>query len=74
MLFGHFSSRLFFLYFSPSLGDGPIYTQLSSQIALNPQKPYNQIQSLVVCKHQFIASTMFTLVSDQIRVGVQIVI
>ena len=38
-LFGHFFSRLSFLFsFSLSLGDGPILTEILSQRAVKPQK------------------------------------
>ena len=36
-LFGHFFSRLSFLSFSLSLGDGPIWTEILSQRAVKPK-------------------------------------
>ena len=42
-LFGHFYSRLSFLFpFSLSLGDGPIWTEILSQRVVKPEKPANQ--------------------------------
>ena len=42
-LFGHFFSRLSFLFsFSLSLGDGPIWTEILSQRAVKPKQSINQ--------------------------------
>ena len=47
-LFGHFYSRLSFLFsFSLSLGDGPIYTEILSQGAVKLKTP-NQPTNLFV--------------------------
>ena len=60
----YFLSSIFFSFLSPSLGDGPISTEILSQRAVKPKtnKQSNPVVSGI--RLQSIAATMFT-VSDK---------